>query len=611
MLTYSLLAGRGPGALRRGAAGAARGRWISLVVAVTFVVSLAVTTGSAQAVMLSDAGSNFGVALVPGSSPTAPGVSVYMPANPADCDPALTLPTTGLCAHGGPVIHSNETFALTWDDQQHSNYAANYVEHFLKDVADGSGTLTSPYAITSQYTGADQSTGAAGRAGNASIYGGSSKDGHSYPANGCQFSGTSSFHGSNDVCLTDIQIKTELESVVSGLGRVQPGYTPVLVLLTPPGVETCLDSAGNLCSANNSTSAAKFCSYHSQVTVGPTVVDYLVQPWVTGTGCDEPGAPAFPTGAIDPGVLATDMGIRLVGPLSQAQIATIVNPGLNGWYASNGSEINDNNGCAPLGPPYDSVTVGGSGQNPYLLQREFSNAGLMVDNPFVLACAPSVGLAARFVVPSSVNPGDVLELDGSTTLSSLLVPNANYAWSFGDGTSTVGPSVAHSYVYGGTFNVTLTVTDRGGNISSLSQTIDVLGAQAPPVPPPPPARPGSHPNPSFQVRIQLMPQGLRAMLRDGVSIHVRSNERANGFVTVLISRNTAKRAHINPGRGATVAIGRGTYSGIKNGTVYLHLHLSKNAARKLGHLAHLTLTVRLALLSINRDHLAIVAAASY
>ena len=53
----------------------------------------------------------------------------------------MFLPTTGLCSHGGAVIHKNETFALVWDPNPHRDWAAGYVEQFLRDVADGSGTL--------------------------------------------------------------------------------------------------------------------------------------------------------------------------------------------------------------------------------------------------------------------------------------------------------------------------------------------------------------------------------------------------------------------------------------------------------------------------------------
>ena len=116
------------------------------------------------------------------------------------------------------------------------------------------------------------------------------------------------------------------------------------MLLTPSGIETCLDSGGKLCSSN-STSAAKFCSYHSQINVGGTQFAYVVQPWTVNTACDDPNIPQLDSGATAQTV-AIDAGSRLVSPLSQSQLAAITNPWLNGWYALDGSEINDNGGCA-------------------------------------------------------------------------------------------------------------------------------------------------------------------------------------------------------------------------------------------------------------------------
>jgi hypothetical protein len=304
--------------------------------------------------------------------------------------------------------------------------------------------------------------------------------------------------------------------------------------------------------------------------------------------------------------LATAVGARLVSPLSQGQLAAIVNPGLDGWSALDGSEINDNghpDGCVPLANGLDKVTVGGTG---YLLQREFNNGGLLETDPNAPTCAPSVSLSPTFVVPSAANQGDVVGFDGSKTVSSLLVPNVGYVWDFGDGKTAIGPSVVHTYANGGSFAVKLTVTDRGGNVASLSQAINVLGPTGQSVSPP-----STHPNPGLHVRLLLVPQSLRTVRRVGVAVRVSSNESADGTATLSISRAAAKRAHISAGRGASVAIGRGTVSGIKNGTVTLHLRLSRAIAVKLERLGHVTLTVRLALVAAPGDHLAIVAAGRY
>jgi hypothetical protein len=359
--------------------------------------------------------------------------------------------------------------------------------------------------------------------------------------------------------------------------------------------------------------------------VGGTQVAYVVLPWVAwwdaSTNCTEPDAPTIPQVA-SPSTLASDAGAQLVSPLSQAQIATIVDPSLNGWFALNGAEINDN-GCAPLGNGLDNATLGSAA---YVLQRAFNNAGVIETDPNAPKCAAAVDLVPTFVVPSAVNQGDVVEFDGSKTDSTLIVPNAGYAWDFGDGTTATGPSVVHSYATGGTYSVKLTVTDRGGNVRSLTQTIVVLGADGLPVPPattptgtgpgggtPGTGAPGGGQtnSPALQVRLQLLPQGLRSVLRLGVAVQVRSNQAANGITRVSISRATARRAHIKAGRGPSVVIGVGTVSGIKDGTVTLHLRLSRVMRTKLKHLRHLTLTVRLALVAAGGHHLAIVAAGRY
>ncbi|MDQ6779313.1 MAG: PKD domain-containing protein [Actinomycetota bacterium] len=627
-----------------------------MLIALTTAISL-VAAGSAQAVVVdinpSVAGQTTvpynpanladyaGVALVPdtcadltATHPCNKLASAGIPtvtSSVSPCDPFLAsdlslLPSIGICSHGGAVMHANEMFVLTWDpgdpNRSYGSLTRGYMEQFVKDVADGSGAFTSPYAITSQY----QDTGAA--AANSSKYGGACIDygnpggsacqfgtttgtgpGNNYPANGCAPS------AGNRACLTDAQIQAELTTHLTNtqlLGHVVSGSTPMLVVLIPPTVEICLDSGGALCSAN-ATSAAQFCSYHSQVNFGGTEVSYVVQPFTVNTACDEPNLPPPPSNPT-PEQIAIYNGSRLVSPLSQAQIAAIVNPNLNGWFAADGSEINDNFGCVPGGVPYDAVAVGGSTQNPYYLQPEFNNAGVIDTDPSVRPCALGVTLAPNFVVPSAVEPGDVVQFDGSITPSTLIVPKANYIWDFGDGTpKATGPSVEHSFAKGGTYTVKLTVTDRGGDSASFSPAVNVLGVNGKPVTPP-----GTVPgtgttlgHTALHAHLLLLPEGMQAMLRHGLSLRVSSNEAADGFVTLSISRGAAKRAHIRTGHSATVVVGHGTISGVTAGTVNMGVKLSEGMVKKLGNLRHLTLTVRLVLAGAGGDHVAIDAAGRY
>jgi hypothetical protein len=605
--------------------------------ALVFALSLLVGAGGAKAVVVEDGSSRFGVALVPGTpgnltTAGTPAVTSAGPCTDPALSPDLVLPEVGLCWRGGGVMHANETFALTWDPVR-SYFATTkeYMQQFLRDVADGSGTLTSPYAVTGQYTDGS------GRAANLSRYGGGCTDfgspggstcdfagpgtGNNYPPSGCPVSGSTDVFfsgGPNYDCLTDAQIKGEVATMISEtgiLGRTEPGFAPMLVVLMPPGVEVCLDEGGKLCSAaTESAASAEFCSYHSQVTVGGAIVPYVVQPWTALAGvkgarkCDEPKLPEIPAN-VTAHDLAVDLGIRLVSPLSQAQISTITDPELNGWSALDGSEINDNRGCAPLGPEFDSVRVGESSQNPYVLQREFNNAGIIELDPNALACAPEVGLIPTFVVPSAVNQGDLVQFDGSTSASTLIVPRTGYAWDFGDGTTAVGPSVEHSYAKGGAYTVKLTLTDRGGDIRSVTHAISVLGPAGQVVTPP--AGGGGGSSPGLHVKLQLLPQGLKSLLRHGVSLKVTANEAAAGIASISIARSAAKRAHISAGRSPLVTIGVGTVKGVGNGTATLHLRLSKKVAAKIGRLRHLTLTIRLTLIDHSGDRQTVVVAGQY
>jgi hypothetical protein len=601
----------------------------SLTILLTSIVTMFAMASAAQAVVVSmGASGQAGVSLVP-SQRTNPPVSGTCSDPWLSSD--LSLPSNGLCSHGGPVMHANETFALTWDPlRRYWQTTRNYVEQFLSDVASGSHTLTSPYAVTPQYNDGG------GRAANDSVYGGGCIDfgsvggsackfgstngtgpGHDYGASGCPVSGTNQFaptasggfaSGPNDTCVTDAQIQSELTAMIgqSALAQgAQSGHTPMVVVMLPPGVESCLDAAGTLCSAN-AGSTGQFCSYHSQVNVGGGIgqIAYVVAPWTALTECDEPGVPALPSTPTAQ-ELAINMGSRLVSPVSQGQIAAIVNPGLNGWYGLGGSEINDN-GCVPLPTTLDKVTVGTSSQNPYYVQREFNNAGVIETDPNAPRCAPFVALTPTFVVPVSANPGDVVQFDGSTTVSTLIVPRAHYLWSFGDGTSAVGPSVVHTYSAAGSYTVGLTVTDRGGNVANISRTITVGGTGTPVTPP------TTHPgNTRWSLHLQLMPQSLRSMLAGGLATRVTSSKVASGIVTLTISRASARKAHIKAGRGSSVVIARGTVSGINAGRNTLHLRISRAVAAKLKRLRHVSLTVRMALVARDGTHLAIVAAGRY
>jgi hypothetical protein len=115
----------------------------------------------------------------------------------------------------------------------------------------------------------------------------------------------------------------------------------------------------------------------------------------------------------------------------------------------------------------------------------------------------------------------------------------------------------------------------------------------------------------LKARMQLLPQSLHGVLRSGIAVRVSASELTSGIADVLIARGTAQRLHVRVGPGPAVIIGRGTISTIKNGTVVLHLRLSRGTVAKLNTLSHLALTLKLRLVGVARDHLAIDAAGRY
>jgi hypothetical protein len=92
---------------------------------------------------------------------------------------------------------------------------------------------------------------------------------------------------------------------------------------------------------------------------------------------------------------------------------------------------------------------------------------------------------------------------------------------------------------------------------------------------------------------------------------VTANKPANGIATVWITRASAKKAGMHVGRSATVRIGLGTVSSIKNGNVLLRLRLSRSVAKKLSHLHHVAMTIRLSLVAPGNQRYAVDVAGRY
>jgi hypothetical protein len=260
---------------------------------------------------------------------------------------------------GGPVMPSNTNYALYWAPAGAPEYPAGYeagINRYLEDLAHDSGGLFNSDSILAQYYG-----NAGEFANYNSHFGGALIDTDPYPANGCSAAPR---------CLTDPQIRAEL------LGYVEAHKLPVdleheYFLLTPPGVESCMEAAGKSCS--DGSSSPVYCAYHGFIATAGSALIYADDPYVNGLGCD--------VGEEHPNGNASDATIA--GGLAHEHSESVTDPELNAWYDSKGNEVADKCrtlkakteygeplGKAPNGASYNELING----DLYLYQQMWSNA---------------------------------------------------------------------------------------------------------------------------------------------------------------------------------------------------------------------------------------------
>ena len=97
-----------------------------------------------------------------------------------------------------------------------------------------------------------------------------------------------------------------------------------------------------------------------------------------------------------------------------------------------------------------------------------------------------VGTARAIIVASTGDPIALFDLSADTGMSPFFVTCdgsgsvdadgsiVSYDWNFGDGTTASGDIVTHSYQTGGTFTVSLTVTDNEGKTDMTTKTLLVF-----------------------------------------------------------------------------------------------------------------------------------------
>jgi PKD domain len=387
---------------------------------------------------------------------------------------------------------------------------------------------------------------------------------------------------------------------------------------------------------------------------------------------EEPNQPTKGVG-LD-GTPDTGLVDLIINQVSEEQQNTITDPLLNGWQDPAGNEVTDEcrNFFASANPLGGSVsanenTGAGTLSNQvvaganYYLNDAFDLAALKLAYPGV-PCIPGIQLLPHFTVPTPTNAGELVSFNGMesdvtlnwaaefTATGEERPTYAFYKWNFGDGTPEVsgyapgGPpvnpptglceqpwrqpcaaSVFHSYQYGGTYQVTLTVTDTGGNSASVTHPVTVVGPA-----PPSGGGPGGGsgggtanstsggsapasqtPTTGGQPSVTLVPgpvasaaavsSSLKQVTRKGLVVHYAVNEQVAGRFEVLLAASTARAlgigGHVASGLPAgfpkSLVIGEALLVTTKGGHNSERIKFAKRIAKRLRHARKVTLTLRL------------------
>lgn len=271
---------------------------------------------------------------------------------------------SGVVPHSGQLLlspHLLSKAALRAAGPTTLTFDAKYqtvINQYFTDVAAASGRNDNVYSVATQYYDIQNSVKVPIQY--QSAVGGSYVTHDPLPANGCD-------DGLDPFCLTDQQLQTELQNVLTAKGW-HGGLDHVFFLITPNGVGSCFDSSGIECSTN------AFCAYHSYFTDSNNEnVIYANEPYEGPyPGCTD-SAQGFPSD------IDADTTINTIShEHNEAITDPLTDPSNEAWIAADGSENGDL--CAyifgaPLGgSPGSTAWNQVINNDKYSLQEEYSNS---------------------------------------------------------------------------------------------------------------------------------------------------------------------------------------------------------------------------------------------
>jgi PKD repeat protein len=370
---------------------------------------------------------------------------------------------TALTYHSGPVQHGEKDYLFFWTPSGHEapgTYVSG-LQTWLNQVAAADYSAGNPFAVTQQYYDFSGTGGAKSFVPYAVENAGTVVDADSYPASGC--TDKTAGGASVSICLTDEQIRSELESYVKA-HSLPTGINVEYFVMTPENVGSCFEEASKSCSYTS------YCGYHSYAGSGSTQIVYADMPWAYKvSGCDV-------NEAFGAGYANSDYIDSVVSVFSHELSETMTDPNLNAWWeTSYGNEIGDKCAYRYSEEGYGSMkglSKDGGGywnvafeSNFYLLQTEFDNH----TSNCTMEATSTQPVVSVSTSPSPVVPGSQATLTAKVTDPAGV---SSVQWSFGDGESATGNPVNHTYATGGTKTLTAIVTDNAGNEKRVTQSVE-------------------------------------------------------------------------------------------------------------------------------------------